>query len=103
VTDVDTYTCQAYDQANLVCLALEQAGAQTGTGIKDAIHQVSDPGGTVVNSAVEGIKLLRSGTKVKYSGVSGPCIFNEIGDIVDTKARFEVIRNGKPVLMKITG
>jgi branched-chain amino acid transport system substrate-binding protein len=103
VSDVDAYTCQAYDQANLVCLALERASAQTGTGIKDAIHQVSDPGGTVVNSVVDGIKLLRAGTRVKYSGVSGPCIFNEIGDIVDTKARFETIRNGKPVLIKITG
>jgi branched-chain amino acid transport system substrate-binding protein len=102
VTEVDSYTCQAYDQANLVCLALEQATEPTGTGIRNAIHAVSDPGGTVVNTAVDGMRLLRSGTKVKYAGVSGPCIFNDSGDIVDTRARFEAIRSGKPVLLKIT-
>jgi hypothetical protein len=55
-----------------------------------------------VNTAVDGMRLLRSGAKVKYAGVSGPCIFNDSGDIVDTRARFEAIRNGKPVLLKIT-
>ena len=102
VNEVDAYTCEAYDQANLVCLALAQATEATGTGIRNAIHAVSDRGGTVVHSAVDGIRLIRSGTKVKYSGVSGPCIFNEIGDIVDTKGRFETIHDGKPVLLKIT-
>jgi ABC-type branched-subunit amino acid transport system substrate-binding protein len=103
VTEVDSYTCQAYDQANLVCLALQQATDPTGTGIRNAIHDVSDSGGTVVNTVVDGIRLLQSGKRVKYAGVSGPCIFNEIGDIVDTKARFEAIHNGKPALLKVTG
>jgi|SRR5579872_5927196 len=103
VTEVDPYTCEAFDQANLVCLALQKATQPTGTGIRDAIHAVSDPGGTVVYGAVDGIKALRSGTrKIKYSGVSGPCIFNQIGDIVDVKARFEQVHNGKPTLFKIT-
>jgi ABC-type branched-subunit amino acid transport system substrate-binding protein len=102
VNEIDAYTCQAYDQANLVCLALAQATEPTGTGIRNAIHNVSDPGGTVVASAVDGIRLIRLGGKVKYAGVSGPCVFNDIGDIVDTRARFETIHNGKPVLLKIT-
>jgi branched-chain amino acid transport system substrate-binding protein len=103
VKEVDPYTCEAYDQANLVCLALQKASQPTGTGIRDSIHAVSDPGGTVVYSAVDGIRALKSGAKkVKYSGVSGPCIFNQIGDIVDVKARFEQVRNGKPTLFKIT-
>jgi branched-chain amino acid transport system substrate-binding protein len=103
VKEVDSYTCEAYDQANLVCLALQNAAQPNGTGIRDAIHSVSDPGGTVVYSAVDGIRALRAGTKkIKYSGVSGPCIFNKLGDIVDVKARFETVHNGKADLLKIT-
>ncbi len=103
VTDVDPYTSQVYDHASIVLLALESAKEATGTGIRDAVRSVTDTGGTVVHSAVEGLKLLRAGTKVKYSGVSGPCLFDPIGDILDTKVRYETVKAGKQTLLKIAG
>ncbi|HZQ00309.1 MAG TPA: ABC transporter substrate-binding protein [Reyranella sp.] len=97
----DPYTSQVYDHANLVLMAMAQAKATTGTAIKDNVRKVSQGGGKTVDNAVDGIKAIMAGEKVDYSGASGPCDFNDIGDILDCKFRYEQIRSGKPVLVKI--
>ncbi len=97
----DPYTSQVYDHANLVLMAMAQAKATTGTAIKDNVRKVSQGGGKTVDNAVDGIKAITAGEKVDYSGASGPCDFNDIGDILDCKFRYEQIRSGKPVLVKI--
>ena len=47
------------------------------------------------------MKLIARGEEINYEGVSGPCDFNEIGDILDCKFRYEQAEKGKFKLLKI--
>ena len=51
--------------------------------------------------AIDGIKAIAAGEKVDYSGASGPCDFDDKGDILDCKFRYEQIKGGKFTLVKI--
>jgi branched-chain amino acid transport system substrate-binding protein len=54
-----------------------------------------------VASAVEGLKLLAQGKEIDYDGASGPCDFNEIGDILDCRFRYSRIVKGKITFLKV--
>ena len=41
------------------------------------------------------------GGSIDYVGASGPCRFTDIGDVAEASFRYEQVRNGKPVLLKI--
>jgi len=97
----DPYTCQVYDHTNMVLMAMAQAKATTGVAIKDNIRKVCQGGGKTVDNAVDGIKAIAAGEKVDYSGASGPCDFDEKGDILSCKFRYEQIKGGKFTLVKI--
>jgi len=97
----DPYTCQVYDHTNMVLMAMAQAKATTGVAIKDNIRKVCQGGGKAVDNAVDGIKAIAAGEKVDYTGASGPCDFDEKGDILGCKFRYEQIKGGKATLLKI--
>jgi len=97
----DPYTCQVYDHTNMVLMAMAHAKATTGTAIKDNIRKVSQGGGKNIDNAVDGIKAITAGEKVDYAGASGPCEFDERGDILDCKFRYEQIKAGKSILVKL--
>src|SRR5690348_9012103 len=97
----DPYTCQVYDHANLVLMAMAEAKAATGVAIKDNIRKVAQGGGTTVDNAADGLKAIAAGQKVDYTGASGPCDFDDKGDIIDCKFRYEQIKGGKITLVKV--
>lgn len=97
----DPYTSQIYDHTNMVLMAIAQGKAATGVAIRDNIRKVTQGGGKAVDNAVDGIKAITAGEKVDYAGASGPCDFDEKGDILDCKFRYEQIKAGKPVLVKL--
>jgi branched-chain amino acid transport system substrate-binding protein len=98
----DPYTCQIYDQCNLVILAIAAAGDASGAAIKDAVRKVAQaPGGEAVSTALDGLKLIAAGKPINYDGASGPCDFTETGDITDCKFRYEQVKAGKVTLLKI--
>jgi branched-chain amino acid transport system substrate-binding protein len=104
VTNPDPYTAQIYDQINLVILALAAAGPTepSGTAIRDHLRKVSQSqDGTKISNAPDGLKLLADGKIVDYDGASGPCEFTDIGDILDCKFRYDEVKTGKLVLLKI--
>ena len=101
LSDPDPYTSQVYDHVNMVLMAMAAAKATTGTAIKDNIRKISQGGGKLVDNAVNGLKAIASGEKVDYTGASGPCDFDERGDILDCKFRYEQIKGGKFTLVKI--
>jgi branched-chain amino acid transport system substrate-binding protein len=100
---LDAYTCQVYDHINLIALALTRSASDaSGTAIKETIRAVSqDAQGKVVDSAVEGMKLLSSGGRVNYDGASGPCEFADNGDVKGVFFRYEQVQAGKLVVRKI--
>jgi branched-chain amino acid transport system substrate-binding protein len=91
----DSYEAQATDWMSLVGLTIAKAKEATGTALKDNVRKISQGGGTKVYSAVDGLKLLREGQEINYEGVSGPCDFTEIGDIIDCKFRYQLVEGGK--------
>jgi branched-chain amino acid transport system substrate-binding protein len=101
LTEPDPYTSQVYDHVNMVLMAMAVAKDTTGTAIKDNIRKVSQGGGKPVDNVVDGLKAIAAGEKVDYAGASGPCEFDDKGDIIDCKFRYEQIKAGKPVLVKV--
>ena len=100
--DLDPYSCQTHDHVSLVTLAIAAArGDASGTAIRDHVRKISQGPGTKIESAVEGLKLLAQGKTVDFDGASGPCEFNEIGDILDTKFRYEQAEKGKFKVLRI--
>jgi branched-chain amino acid transport system substrate-binding protein len=100
--DIDPYSCQCHDHISLVTLAVARAkGEATGTSIKDHVRRISMGPGAKVESAVEGLKLLAQGKEINFEGASGPCEFTEIGDILDTKFRYERAEKGKFTLLRV--
>ncbi|HEY6717533.1 MAG TPA: ABC transporter substrate-binding protein, partial [Reyranella sp.] len=68
---------------------------------KDNIRKVTQGGGKAVDNAADGIKAISAGEKVDYAGASGPCDFDDKGDIIDGKFRYEQIQSGKFTVVKI--
>lgn len=102
VTSPDPYTTQIYDHINLVLMAIAIAGDASGTAIKDNIRKVSQAeGGARIDNAIDGLKAIAAKQPVNYDGASGPCDFTEIGDISDSKFRYEQVQGGKIALVKI--
>jgi neutral amino acid transport system substrate-binding protein len=65
-----------YDGVIITALAIAKAGKATGTAINAAIPQVTQSGGTVVNSFKQGLDLIKAGKRVTYVGASGPFNYN---------------------------
>ena len=92
-----SFAAQAYDQVNLLALAIEAAGTTEGKAVDKALHDVSGPPGRKVSSFAEGAKLLRQGQEIDYQGASGPIDFNEDGNIATANFRISEVRNGETV------
>ena len=101
LTNPDPYTSQVYDHINMVLLSIAVAKEASGVAIKDNIRKVTQGGGKSVDNAVDGLKAIAAGEKVDYTGASGPCDFDDKGDILDCKFRYEQIKSGKFTLVKV--
>lgn len=100
--DPDPYSCQTYDHITMALLAIAKAGDSSGVAIHDNVRKISQGSGTKVSSAVEGLKLLAQKTDVNFDGASGPCDFNDVGDIINCRFRFEMADGGKYKLLEIS-
>ena len=97
--EIDTYAAQVYDQVSLILLAMQLAGGSSGTHVRDTIRRVSQGSGPKVSSALDGLRKLQAGaTSLDYDGASGPCTFDEKGDVQDVKFRYDRVQGGKLVL-----
>jgi ABC-type branched-subunit amino acid transport system substrate-binding protein len=99
--EIDGYEAQANDWASLACLAIAKANEATGVALKDTIRKISQGGGDKVYTAVEGLKAIAAGKEVNYEGASGPCDFNEIGDILGCRFRYTKVAKGKLEFLKL--
>ncbi len=97
----DPYSCQIHDHVSLIVLAMAASRSASGEAIKDSVRRVAQGGGDKVESAVAGLKLLAAGKKIDFVGASGPCDFTDIGDITDSKFRYEQVKAGKLALLKV--
>ncbi|PUA17695.1 ABC transporter substrate-binding protein [Glaciimonas sp. PCH181] len=103
---LDTYSCQVYDQINLVALAIAQGKIATGVGVRDnirSVSQVASPSqqAPIVENFPDGAKLIAAKRVINYDGASGPCEFAENGDVKGVFFRYEQIQAGKLVTIKV--
>ena len=96
-----SYEAQATDWISIVSLTIAKAGEATGTALRDNVRKITNSTGTKVYTAVDGLAALKGGTEINYEGASGPCVFNEIGDILDCKFRFNRVKDGKLAFIEV--
>ncbi len=65
-----------YDGVIITALAIQAAGKADSVSINKAIPLVTKPGGTVVYSFPQGLKLLKQHKRITYVGASGPFNYN---------------------------
>jgi ABC-type branched-subunit amino acid transport system substrate-binding protein len=89
---------RAFDAAAILGLAIARAGRFEAAAIRDAIREVTGPGGTEVHAGPEGfaraLELLRSGQRIRYVGVIGAVEFDQHGDITGPFRKWR-IQNGE--------
>ena len=77
---------EAYDAVIAIALAAEKAGSTDPSDIRDALRDVSNAPGAVVDSPPEGIaaalEAVGNGEDIDYSGASGSVEFDENGDVL---------------------
>lgn len=77
---------RAFDAGAILGLAIARAGKFEAAAIRDAIREVTKPGGEVVSAGPEGfaraMQLIRERKAVRYVGVIGAVEFDRNGDIV---------------------
>ncbi|WP_439578089.1 ABC transporter substrate-binding protein [Elioraea sp.] len=93
--DPDPYSCQTNDHASLACLAAAVAPSVTGEGLRTSVRTISQGGGERVTDVLDGLRLLKEGRKIDYTGASGPCDFTDTGDILTCPFRYEIAEGGR--------
>jgi branched-chain amino acid transport system substrate-binding protein len=93
--EVDPYSAQVHDHASMAILAAAQAGEVTGTAIRDNVRKICQGDGEKVDNVTDGLRLIAAGRPVNFEGASGPCEFDERGDIRGTKFRYDVAEGGR--------
>jgi len=80
------YLREAYDAVYLIALAAQKAGSTDSTAIRDALRDVANPPGEVVNPGTDGfkaaLKLIAAGTDINYEGAAGPVDMDKNGDVL---------------------
>jgi ABC-type branched-subunit amino acid transport system substrate-binding protein len=77
---------ESYDAVYVIALAAEKAGSTGAKAIRDAIDDIANAPGEVVNPGVEGftsaLALIDAGTAIDYQGAAGPIDFDANGDVL---------------------
>ncbi len=89
-----------YDAMAIYLLALEAAGEASGEAIAENMRKVANPPGVVVGTIEEGKAALMLGKEINYEGASGPCDFDEYGNVAGGYAKYVFDAEGKGVLVK---
>jgi ABC-type branched-subunit amino acid transport system substrate-binding protein len=93
---------KSYDGAVTLMLAaliaardIDDPTAVTGAQIRDALRATSDPAGEIVRTGIpeltKAVNLIKEGRAINYEGASGPCDYDQNGNVATRIARFTVV------------
>jgi len=92
---------EAYDAVYVIALAAEKAGSTDPRAIRDALRDIANPPGEVVNPGVEGFaetkELIAAGEAIDYEGATGVIEFDDKGDVLQGAIEIWQIREGEIV------
>ena len=83
-TDAPAFAANTFDAALLIAFAIQKAGSVTDRiAIRDALKEVSKPGGRPISPAEigDGLAELRNGGDIDYKGASGNVDFDDLGNV----------------------
>jgi branched-chain amino acid transport system substrate-binding protein len=104
-TDAPAFAANTFDAAILIAFAIQKAGTATDRiAIRDALKEVSKPGGRPVSPSEigDGLAELRNGGDIDYKGASGNVDFDESGNVNGGFIIWQAVREepSKPVTYK---
>lgn len=96
------YIDTTYDAVYVIALAAQKAGSTSRTAIRDALREVANPPGEVINPGEfeKAIGLLANGEDINYQGASGSVNFDDAGDVPGTFAEW-AIEDGEIVTRRV--
>ena len=89
------YGCAAYDQINVLLLAIESARSTNVDEIKSHVRRIANGPGDRVTTFAEGAEALRAGQRINYDGASSSVDFQEDGSLASRDFELYEIRDGK--------
>ena len=78
----------------------QAAEEDSGEAIAKNMRMVANPPGVVVHTIEEGKAALLLGKEINYEGASGPCDFDEYGNVAGGYAKYLFDAEGKGMLVK---
>ena len=96
------YGCAAYDEMNILLLAIESAKSTEGPKIAEYIRKVANGPGERVTTFAEGAKLIGAGKGINYDGASSSAEFLPNGMLKSRNFALYEIRNGEDALILTT-
>jgi branched-chain amino acid transport system substrate-binding protein len=92
---LNAYGCAAYDEINLLLLAMASAKSTEGRAVADHIMKVANGPGDRVTTFAEGAKLLAAGKPINYDGASSSADFLPNGMLKSRDFALYEIKDGK--------
>lgn len=91
------FGCAAYDQINVLLLAIAAAGTTDVDAVKAQIPRVANGAGERVTTFAEGLAALRAGRTINYDGASSSIEFKEDGMLLARDFELYEVRGGRDV------
>ena len=89
-----------YDQMSTLLLAVEKAGTTDVAKVREAMFAICNPPGETVIDPIEGLKAIRAGTEINYSGASSSVDFDQEGMIKSRDFVLWEIKDGKDLVIE---
>ncbi len=94
------YATACRDQVSVLALAIEKAGSTDSEKVKRAIHEVSTgPGKKTVHNVLEGLRALRAGEAINYSGAGSAVEFDKDNQLIGRDVQLYEIKGGKDQIL----
>lgn len=95
------FACNTYDQIAMLAMAMERARSASSLEFAKQFLPIANGPGQAVDSPIEGLKLIRAGKPVNYTGAGSIVEFKPNGDLANRDFGHYVIRGGKNQLVKV--
>ncbi len=95
------FACNTYDQIAMLAMAIEKARSASSPEFVKQFLPIANGPGQSVDNPIDGLKLIRAGKLVNYTGAGSDVEFRPNGDLASRHFGHYVIRGGKNQLVKV--